>query len=81
MRTLTRDEAHDVVAMAADEGLAALLDLQEAWVGHRDVNDDDTAESVAGMLHEYVDAVASEDNDRAPRGSDPTELVNPWEAE
>ncbi len=66
--------------------LPFLQDLQEHWIGHRDVLAGDPAEAaedLAQTLAEYVDECASPRNDRTPRGTDPTGLTAPsgvnWE--
>jgi hypothetical protein len=95
---LTREQAHQLIEdccsdlMQGEDGShAALLDLQEHWIGHRDIGDDDTPETVAAMLHEYVDANADQcaqagwdsrggENPPAPSDDNPTELTAPDEA-
>lgn len=82
MRTLTRDEAHDVVSMAAGGGLADLQRLSVEWIGHD--NEGCTAEELEELLNGFADECAfngDEERSNGPRGSDDTDLVNPWEAE
>jgi hypothetical protein len=82
--TLTRAQAVDVVADCATNGLQALLDLQQHWIGHRDyVAEPTEAETIAelsGILCEYVDEHAWQGDDtrsNGPKDSDDTGLTAP----
>jgi len=82
--TLTRGQAHQLVSDALVEvvtgggDMKPLLDLQEHWIGHRDLVGDEKAEDVADLLHGFVDEVAfNGDSQRSngPQDSDPTDLT------
>jgi hypothetical protein len=91
-RSLTRVEALGLIEGAEAEREPAdrlhfLQDLQEHWIGHRDciggADPDDAAdvtaaaEEVAQLLAEYVYECAVPQDDRTPRGTDPTGLTKP----
>lgn len=82
-RTLTRGAAIDLVADAATNGLEALLDLQQHWIGHRDyLPETDTVAELSAMLCGYVDSCAEALQDRRRSGRNPsprdrTELTAP----
>lgn len=86
--TLTREEAYELIEEARSAGLHALLDLQEHWIGHRDVFGDETVEQLADFLHGYVDEVADQlasagwdsrsgENPPLPHDDDETDLTAP----
>lgn len=87
MYTLTRGAAIDLVAEYATEGLTALLDLQEHWIGHRDyvpeASESETIAELSAVLCEYVDDCAEALQDRRVFGctttspDDLTDLVAP----
>jgi len=88
MSTLTRAQAHQLVDEAhriagrgslMDASAVCLMDLHEHWIGHRDVTENDTANSIAEALHDYVDECCNGDDVRSngPHESDPTDLTEP----
>lgn len=64
-----------MVADAATNGLPALLDLQQHWIGHRDyvaeAGEEETIAELSAMLCEYVDECAELLADRRASGRNP----------
>jgi hypothetical protein len=74
--TLTRGEALDAIDAALSARLPKdeVLDLQGLWIGHRQHLHEDTAETLAERLREYVAACCTSDDERSngPSDSDDT---------
>lgn len=78
MNTLTRDQADALVSECTT--LEGLLDLQQHWIGHRDIAPGEKRGHVRAVLYEYITECAfAGDNERSngPKGTDDTGLTQP----